>query len=88
MSNDIYSFAEIRNAYDIRADILFAYQSDAETNIDFCGVKAESRELKLSQAMAAISLDTMMEDFLHIGFTHHSVILGKIKEIDERITNY
>lgn len=26
-----------------------------------------------------------MEDFLHIGFTHHSVILGKIKEIDERI---
>ena len=26
-----------------------------------------------------------MEDFLHIGFTHHSIILGKVKEIDERI---
>ena len=26
--------------------------------------------------------------FFNIGFTHHSVILGKIKEIDERITNY
>lgn len=62
MANDIYSFAEIRNVYDIRADILFAYQSDAETNIDFCGVMAKSRELKLSQAMAALSLDTMIED--------------------------
>ena len=29
--------------------------------------------------------DFPIEEFMHIGFTHHSIILGKIKEIDERI---
>ena len=26
-----------------------------------------------------------MDAFLHIGFTHHRIILGKVKEIDERL---
>ena len=26
-----------------------------------------------------------MDDFLHIGFTHHRIILGKVKELDKRI---
>ena len=29
--------------------------------------------------------DFPIDDFLHIGFTHHRIILGKVKAIDERI---
>jgi len=29
--------------------------------------------------------DFPMDDFLHIGFTHHRTILGKVKELDKRI---
>lgn len=29
--------------------------------------------------------DFPIDDFLHIGFTHHRIILGKVKELDKRI---
>ena len=62
MANDIYSFAEIRGAYDIKGDILFAYQGDA-VNGDMVigGRKAHEIDLKLSQAKAGMDIDLFME---------------------------
>lgn len=57
MSNDIYSFAEISRAYDIRADILFAYQGEDFAVDSIGGEKAESIMLELDTAKAPISID-------------------------------
>lgn len=61
MANDIYSFAEIRNAYDIKADLMFAYQGEAEHSAQIGGEEAELTMLGLSRARAAFGLDVMLD---------------------------
>ena len=57
MANDLYSFADISNAYGIRSDVLFAYQGDAFSVGDFCGGAFETVALPLDTARATLSLD-------------------------------
>ena len=62
MSNDIYSFAEISRAYDIKADILFAYQGDSFEFERVGGEKAESITLGLDTAKAPLSIDVIIRN--------------------------
>ncbi len=62
MANDIYSFAEISNAYDIKGDLLFAYQGDAANgDMIIGGRNATEIDLELSQAKAGMDIDVFME---------------------------
>ena len=61
MANDIYSFAEIKNAYDIKAELMFAFQGEAEHSMQIGGEEAELTMLSLSQARAAIGVDVMLD---------------------------
>ncbi|MGN1467967.1 MAG: amino acid adenylation domain-containing protein [Ruminococcus sp.] len=62
MSNDIYSFAEISRAYNIKADIMFVYQGDNfEFNI-LAGEKTESTVLNLNAAKAPISINVYIKN--------------------------
>lgn len=60
MANDIYSFGEIARAYDIKADIIFAYQGDSFEFDAIGGEKAESRVLGLDAAKSPISIDVLI----------------------------
>ena len=62
MANDILSFAEIRNAYDIKADILFAFQGEDERIADIGGKPAELKILDLSEAKSAIGIDVFTDE--------------------------
>ena len=62
MTNDIYSFAEISRAYDIKPDIMFVYQGD---NFEFDrvgGEKAENIPLTLNAAKAPISVNVFIRN--------------------------
>jgi len=61
MANDIYSFAEIRNAYDIKADIMFAYQGEYEHGAMIGGELAKLEMLGLSRARASIGIDVSLD---------------------------
>ena len=61
MANDIYSFAEIRNAYDIRADILFVFQGEYDCGAMIGGEFASLQTLVSSRAMSAISIDASFD---------------------------
>ena len=61
MANDIYSFAEIRNAYDIKADIMFAYQGEYEHGAMIGGELAKLEMLGLSRARAGIGIDVSLD---------------------------
>jgi len=56
MTNDIYSFAEIRNAYDIKAEIMFVYQGEFEHGATIGGEFASLETLGYSKAMSDIFL--------------------------------
>lgn len=62
MSNDIYSFAEISRAYDIKADIIFAYQGDSFEFDTIGGEKAESVVMSLDTAKSPISIDAIIRN--------------------------
>lgn len=57
MSNDIYSFAEISRAYDIKADIMFVYQGDSFEFNTIGGELAENIPLTLNAAKAPVSIN-------------------------------
>ena len=57
MENDIYSFAEISRAYDIPADIMFAYQGGGFDFSSIGGYDAEMISLKLSDAKAPLNIN-------------------------------
>ena len=57
MENDIYSFAEISRAYDIPADIMFAYQGEGFAFSSIGGHDAEIISLKLSDAKAPLNIN-------------------------------
>lgn len=54
MSKDIYSFAEISRAYDIKADIIFAYQGADFAFDAIGGEKADVKALSLDAAKAPL----------------------------------
>lgn len=61
MNADIYSFAEISRAYNIKADLLFAFQGDNFRFGEIAGEKAVSEELSLDTAKAPLSIDVAVE---------------------------
>ncbi|MCR5212495.1 MAG: amino acid adenylation domain-containing protein, partial [Lachnospiraceae bacterium] len=61
MANDIYSFAEISNAYDIRADIMLVFQGEYVHGERIGGEIAEMQEIGSSRAMSGISIDVSLD---------------------------
>ena len=61
MSHDIYSFAEIKNEYDINGDVLFAYQGDGEDVTTLGGYEATFTDFDLSYAKAPIGFDVSLD---------------------------
>ncbi|MBO7664183.1 MAG: amino acid adenylation domain-containing protein, partial [Clostridia bacterium] len=57
MANDIYSFAEIRKAYGIGADVLFAYQGETSDEVMIGRHPAGKVELPLSHTIAPFGVD-------------------------------
>ena len=62
MNADIYSFAEISRAYDIKADLMFAFQGDNFLFDEVAGEKAVRQEISLDTAKAPLSVDVLVED--------------------------
>ena len=62
MSHDIYSFAEISAAYDIPADIMFAYQGDSFAFDRIGSEPAEMRLLTLSDAKAPLNINVFVKN--------------------------
>ncbi len=62
MQNDIYSFAEICNAYKIRPEIMFVYQGDDFVEFEIDGQKTVFREAVPDKAKANISVNIFVEN--------------------------
>lgn len=62
MNADIYSFGEISRAYDIKADLMFAFQGDNFQFKEIAGKKAVMEELQLDTAKAPLSLDVVLKE--------------------------
>ncbi|MDE6252489.1 MAG: amino acid adenylation domain-containing protein [Lachnospiraceae bacterium] len=62
MSNDIYSFAQISRAYNIRSDFMFVYQGDDFVEFEIGGQKTVFREGVSDKAKSNISIDVFVED--------------------------
>ena len=60
--NDIYSFADIVNDYDISADIMFAYQGDDFTFKEIGGYPVDTVLLESDTAKTPFGLDIFLED--------------------------
>ena len=60
MENDIYSFAEISRAYDIPAEVMFAYQGEGFAFTEIGGAPAEKISLTLSDAKAPLNINAMI----------------------------
>ena len=55
-------------------------------NLELTNSKTEKTAIKLIWNLQVPNYqDFPMDAFLHIGFTHHRVILGKIKNFEERL---
>ncbi|MCQ2551130.1 MAG: amino acid adenylation domain-containing protein [Clostridia bacterium] len=79
MANDIYSFAEISNAYGIHSDILFAYQGEGFIRPELCGKPAEIIDLGGNIAKAPI---TIQVNKTSDGFTYHADYRGDMFNAD------
>ncbi len=62
MANDVFSFAEISSAYDIKSDILFAYQGDEFVFRTLAGEPVEVINPAPSVAKAPITLSVYLQD--------------------------
>ncbi len=62
MTNDIYSFAEISRQFDIKANIIFAYQGRLGTDVMVGGRKAESIPLELNAIKAQLMINVYEKD--------------------------
>lgn len=62
MQNDIYSFAEISNAYKIKPVIMFVYQGDDFVEFEIGGRKTVFREAVPDKAKADISINIFVEN--------------------------
>lgn len=58
---------------------------DDEMNLADASAKTlDSSTLQIWQTLLPNSQEIRIEDFLHIGFSHHIMILSKVKSVDER----
>lgn len=62
MRHDIYSFAQISRAYNIRADVMFVYQGDDFVEFEIGGQKTIFREGVSDKAKSDISIDVFVEN--------------------------
>ena len=62
MANDIFSFAEISAAYDIKADIIFAYQGDEFTFDSIAGEPVQLISTGPADAKAPITLNVYLKN--------------------------
>ena len=62
MSNDIYSFAEISKAFDVKANIIFIYQGGIGSEPEIGGKKAESILLHLNALKAPLTINVLQKD--------------------------
>jgi hypothetical protein len=60
MSNDIYSFAEVKNEYGINGDMIFAYQGDIDDIAIIGGFKSSYKLLNLSRFRMPIGIDVFL----------------------------
>ena len=60
MSNDIFSFAEVRENYGITSDVLFAYQGEAIPETRIGGLPAREIDLALSRTKETFGLDVSL----------------------------
>ena len=60
-AGDLYSFAEVSRAYDIRPDILFAFQGSAFNEFTVAGQRSESRAQNLGDVQVPLSMDVFQE---------------------------
>ena len=87
MSNDIYSFAEISNAYGIRSDIIFAYQGSEFIFNEFCDEKAEFIKVAPDSAKAPITVTVYKKDGkyeIHCDYlqeTFNSTLINNLLEV-------
>ncbi len=56
-----------------------------DSNLEITTSEMSSTSISIWKSQFPNSSEFPIEDFLHIGFTHHGVILAKVKNIDERI---
>ncbi len=62
MANDVFSFAEISAAFDIKADVIFAYQGDEFTIDSLAGEPVELIPSMSAAAKAPITLNVYLKD--------------------------
>ena len=60
-ANDLYSFADVAQAYDVTADIMFAYQGDAFAFDRIGDVPVESVLIESETPKSAFSIDVFLE---------------------------
>ena len=61
MTHDIFSFAEIHEAWGIGSDVLFAYQGEVDHGERLGGYPATEVEMSLSQAKALFGMDVWVD---------------------------
>ena len=61
-ANDLYSFADIANDYDISADVMFAYQGDDFHFDNIGGYKVDAILMESEDAKSDFSIDVFLEE--------------------------
>ena len=65
---------------------IFSTSGSESSNLELASSKIDENEIvPIWNSQVPNLSDFPMDDFLHIGFTHHRIILGKVKELDKRI---
>lgn len=62
MSNDIYSFGEIKRAFSINADVMFAYQGENFEFNELCGESVRMLDMELDQVKAPLNMNVFLEN--------------------------
>jgi amino acid adenylation domain-containing protein/thioester reductase-like protein len=61
MSNDIYSFGEIKRAFGVSADVMFAYQGENFEFNELCGESVRMLDVELDTVKAPLNLNVFLE---------------------------
>ena len=65
---------------------IFSTSGSESSNLELASSKIDENEIvPIWNSQVPNLSDFHMDDFLHIGFTNHRIILGKVKELDKRI---
>ena len=65
---------------------IFSTSGSESSNLELASSKIDENEIvPIWNSQVPNLSDFPMDDFLHIGFTNHRIILGKVKELDKRI---